>query len=1080
MEKHSLFKKFVMLFVLSIILFILSNCNKKSINLNKSNNTTATIDLKATNNNTIKLNGPWEFYWNKLLYPNDFNDNISHDSLVDFPFLWNNYKLKNKTFNNYGYATFRTTIKNINKNEIYTIQVKNISTAYRLFINGKLILSNGRVANNREKMIPKSYLKSADYYANDNNLELILQVSNFYHFRGGIFDPLVFGKSDVVKKLISKHLILDTFLFSSFLMIALYNLALYLFRKSDKATLYFSILCFLISLRSIMTGQYLLVQIFPTISWELQHKIEVLTIYFSFPIFLLYFKSIYSNSIGKKFLQFIVIISIMFSIIVIVTKCSTYGYFLLYYQALLAISTLYIIYCLIRIYLKNGIRSSYTVFGIVVLLITIINDVLMANSIIDTGYFTPFGLLIFIFSQGLMISAIFSKRFSKIEKQYKKQVKIIKENLTKYSNLLNNAGQGFLSFNKDLIIDNEYSKECIRIFNYEINTMKFTNLISTDKDEKIFLKSVIDDVFKASDEYNENLYLSLLPSEIDINNKTIAIKYKVIHSSINSNKKIMVILTDITDKRKLENEMEKERKILKTVVKVYSNKKIFIECLNEFKNFYRNDLNTIIKSEIEIKDLIYNIYIKIHTFKGNFSQFNLPNIVDNLHEIETKLSEIEKLMEQGAYSKSKFISFITSINYEELLDKDVNIINKHLGEDFFNDEDLIHISKQKLIDIEEKIVSYFPFDESKHIVNELRKLRYVPIKSMLESYPYYLEKLSKRLNKKIKPVKIYGDNFLINPDIYTDFIKSLIHVFRNSVDHGIEPPDVRLKMNKDESGNIKCLIKRIKNKIIISISDDGKGIDIIKLKNYLIDNNIFSSSEIQNFSKSELISCIFNKNTTTVENTTTISGRGIGLNAVKQELEKLNGHFNIYTETNLGTKFEFIIPYKQELLSEQLNITSIMKPLIKSVNKYCKNELEKQTHKFDSKKIKKAEKVDLYELSAFINISGLLHGKFILSIEKKLVKSIVNKLFNDDINKYNEKAIFEDFLGETANIILGNCLDDFDNLVNMIRISSPVTLFSKRSTIKYPFIDCWIYNISLNKGNIKLIITSSQNKFYNN
>ena len=136
------------------------------------------------------------------------------------------------------------------------------------------------------------------------------------------------------------------------------------------------------------------------------------------------------------------------------------------------------------------------------------------------------------------------------------------------------------------------------------------------------------------------------------------------------------------------------------------------------------------------------------------------------------------------------------------------------------------------------------------------------------------------------------------------FIKSLVHVFRNSVDHGIENPDDRLLKEKDEAGTIVCKFKEKNNKLHIIISDDGMGLDSVKIKEVAINKGIDTTSLTEN----ELYKIIFNDNFSTKTTVSEISGRGVGMSAVKNELDKLNGVIEITSQKDIGTTFEFIIP----------------------------------------------------------------------------------------------------------------------------------------------------------------------------
>lgn len=159
---------------------------------------------------------------------------------------------------------------------------------------------------------------------------------------------------------------------------------------------------------------------------------------------------------------------------------------------------------------------------------------------------------------------------------------------SKLKNILNHVEQGFLTFNVELLIDDEYSLECERIFGKDIVQSRLSSLLyPEDTNMQKFMDELILKVFNTS-KANRNLYLSLLPEEVLINGQNISLTYKIVINS-SENEVFMVILNDITEKRKLEKRMDQERSILKMVVKSITNRNEFIQLMNEFKTFVNEE-----------------------------------------------------------------------------------------------------------------------------------------------------------------------------------------------------------------------------------------------------------------------------------------------------------------------------------------------------------------------------------------------------------------------------------------------------------------------------------------------------------
>ena len=147
---------------------------------------------------------------------------------------------------------------------------------------------------------------------------------------------------------------------------------------------------------------------------------------------------------------------------------------------------------------------------------------------------------------------------------------------------------------------------------------------------------------------------------------------------------------------------------------------------------------------------------------------------------------------------------------------------------------------------------------------------------------------------------------LVLGDEFKPFAKSLIHVIRNSVDHGIESPEERVTEGKDEQGRILLCISDNPDSLIIEIADDGRGIDTHKLKEKAITGGFKTPSELE--SDDAIMELLFQDYLSTKEEVSDLSGRGVGLSSVAHELQKLGGTYHVTSETGVGSTFVFSIP----------------------------------------------------------------------------------------------------------------------------------------------------------------------------
>lgn len=189
----------------------------------------------------------------------------------------------------------------------------------------------------------------------------------------------------------------------------------------------------------------------------------------------------------------------------------------------------------------------------------------------------------------------------------------------------------------------------------------------------------------------------------------------------------------------------------------------------------------------------------------------------------------------------------------------------------------------------------------------LNHLLDLPLKKKLYDFKSMVEEIAGRLGKKVDFI-ITGDDVLFNRDQVTLLSDSLVHIFRNIVDHGIELPLDRKNQGKNEIGLIEVMLKQQDNNIILTISDDGKGIQVKKIKQKAKEQNLMPLETLESLSPGQVINLIFLPNFSTADAVTELSGRGVGMNVVKEYISKLNGTILVESEEGKGTHFIISLP----------------------------------------------------------------------------------------------------------------------------------------------------------------------------
>ncbi|MCF7929564.1 MAG: GGDEF domain-containing protein [Spirochaetales bacterium] len=403
-----------------------------------------------TDGHVVKLDGEWEFYWNQLLEPEDFDRNSrenlvqpasgkdtqkqnkpSFNGYITLPGIWNGYTIPDgKTssplkLNGFGHATYRLVINladNADGNPgrtIYGLKFTEIDTAYSVWVNGKHLLQNGTVGTSRETMTPSWHRREGYFETDSQKIEILMQVSNYYHRKGGAEEAITFGKAGDIARYTAGNHGIQYFLFGSIMLLGAYHFILFLYRKENKTYLYFSLVCFAIALRSICSGEKLLLLFLPSLPWIPMIRTEYIILLLILPALAHFYHSIFRTSLSKYFLFIFDLASVGMVVFVLAAPPDLFTWITYPYQICLLVYAAYVISALVRETIKGRDGAGILLFGTVFLVLAGINDIAYNNMLINTSYLFPLGvstgIIILVFSHTVYIAGQFSRAFKKAE-----------------------------------------------------------------------------------------------------------------------------------------------------------------------------------------------------------------------------------------------------------------------------------------------------------------------------------------------------------------------------------------------------------------------------------------------------------------------------------------------------------------------------------------------------------------------------------------------------------------------------------------------------------------------------------------
>lgn len=380
---------------------------------------TGEIDLSAWDfqkDGIAKLDGEWEFYWQQLLQPADFQEHIPRKDYYQVPNLWNGLVHHGKKITNIGYATFRLIIHTKGDEKILAIRTKRMESNYNLWINGEKLFSYGKVGASKQESVPMWYPTVKYFTATDKPIELVLQVSNFHHKKGGISHSLTIGMPEDLAHKRQNLNYFTIFLLGVLLITSFYHFGLYILRRSDPSNLYFGLTAFLMAVNSLTTGNVLLIKMFPDFNWELMLKSNFISNYLRLVFFAMFLGNLFKKRISTTFIKWQKYWGFLMTVFVMFTPALIYGYTLILFEVTVLVVIFVLLRGLILASLDKNRDAMLSLLGTLTLFATAINDILHDMLIIHTAYLVPFGMFIFVFFQSLMLSMRSSRSFTEVEK----------------------------------------------------------------------------------------------------------------------------------------------------------------------------------------------------------------------------------------------------------------------------------------------------------------------------------------------------------------------------------------------------------------------------------------------------------------------------------------------------------------------------------------------------------------------------------------------------------------------------------------------------------------------------------------
>jgi two-component system chemotaxis sensor kinase CheA len=194
-----------------------------------------------------------------------------------------------------------------------------------------------------------------------------------------------------------------------------------------------------------------------------------------------------------------------------------------------------------------------------------------------------------------------------------------------------------------------------------------------------------------------------------------------------------------------------------------------------------------------------------------------------------------------------------------------------------------------------------------NLQNTVMDMRLIPLKKVVGKFPRMVRDLSRELDKEVN-FEIEGEEIELDRTILTEISDPLMHIIRNSLDHGIEAPEERVEAGKSREGNVTLRASRERDHVIIQVEDDGAGLDVEEIKKTAIENEVRSPEELETMDRSSIYDLVFHPGFSTAEEVTDTSGRGVGMDVVHDTVTQLDGSVDVESTPGEGTTVSLRLP----------------------------------------------------------------------------------------------------------------------------------------------------------------------------
>lgn len=626
---------------------------------------------------SIELSGEWYFFWEQLL---DSIPNIDSPSFQMVPGTWNTATIQKETFPKFGYGSYGLVLtRDSSSLEVWNHMALHVLTeglAHAIFVNGKKVGGSGIVGDSRDSYIPeyKPYVAD-DVVLRPGRNEIIVQVANYDYRKGGFWSNIRLGTEKEIRYIRTKQHNIDYFLIGCLLIMFLYHLGIYGLRKHEPSALWFALSCLVAAGRISAIGEYLVAGI-PYITWGGVVRLEFISPFLAMGFFMKYVEAIFPNEVKKWVVSSIFNVSVGLGIFTILAPVSISNYTVPYFEGTLVLSVIYLLYVVFLAMKRSRDGADLFFFGLFLLAVLVINDVLHNRNDIDTFNAIPYGFFAVLFIHSFLLAKRFSDSFAsserfawelnranhELELKVKTRTEQLQRERTNYLTIVENTDDQIWLLDRNLNYVSGNKAHLRAHFRVTGQNLRPGDPISPPEEELTAgLQMMNDSYARAMD--GESFTMEMDSSAQD---RTVEYSFHPIIDQNNQIEGVTVFGRDVTDRKRYENELMKAKEAAEEASKTKA----------EFLSIMSHEIRTPMNAVIGMSNILIDEDPRPDQEENleilRFSAENLLSLVNDVLDF-SKIEAGKIEIDEHAFDLSALVNAVYSAHLANAQEKEITL-----------------------------------------------------------------------------------------------------------------------------------------------------------------------------------------------------------------------------------------------------------------------------------------------------------------------------------------------------------------------------------------------------------------------